>query len=262
MSVAGKVVIVTGAAQGIGRGVALRLAEDGFDVAVNDLASQRPALDLLVAEIQSKSRRSLAVVADVSVEDDVKAMIARVVDVLGSVDVMVANAGIAFSNTLLTTSCEEWDRTQAVNTRGVFLCYKYAALQMVSQGKGGRIIGACSMAGKRGNAMSIAYSTSKFAIRGLTQTLELGKLGITVNAYAPGPIDTPMTQTSVKIMTEQIEKQTGGPVDVNAMLVGMTTVGRMGTTQDVASVVSFLASPHSDFITGQTISVDGGINLS
>lgn len=88
MSVAGKVVIVTGAAQGIGRGVALRLAEDGFDVAVNDLASQQPALDLLVAEIQSKSRRSLAVVADVSVEDDVKAMIARVVDVLGSVDVV------------------------------------------------------------------------------------------------------------------------------------------------------------------------------
>ncbi|KAJ6573865.1 hypothetical protein DFH09DRAFT_382643 [Mycena vulgaris] len=247
-----KVAIVTGSAQGIGRTVALRLADDGFDVAVNDIAGQKPALDLLVAEIQSKNKRSLAVVGNVAVEEDVKAMIATVVDALGGLDVMIANAGIARYNTLLNTSCEEWDLTQSVNLRGVFLAYKYAAQQMVSQGRGGRIIGACSMAGKKGNALSSAYSASKFAIRGLTQSaaLELGKLGITVNAYAPGPIDTPMTQSSVKSMDEQMEKETGGTSDVKAMLIGMTSVGRMGTTQDVASVVSFLASPESGFITG------------
>ncbi|KAJ6565645.1 hypothetical protein DFH09DRAFT_1247487 [Mycena vulgaris] len=242
-----KVAIVTGSAQGIGRTVALRLADDGFDVAVNDIAGQKPALDLLVAEIQSKNRRSLAVVGNVAVEEDVKAMIATVVDALGGLDVMIANAGISRHNTLLNTSCEEWDLIQSVNLRGAFLAYKYAAQQMVSQGRGGRIIGACSMTGKKGNAQSSAYSASKFAIRGLTQSaaLELGKLGITVNAYAPGPIDTPMS------MVEQMEKETGGPSDVKAMLIGMTSVGRMGTTQDVASVVSFLASPESGFITGQ-----------
>ncbi|KAJ7170773.1 hypothetical protein C8R43DRAFT_1231512 [Mycena crocata] len=258
-----KIAVVTGAAQGIGRGVALRLADDGFDVAVNDIPSQKAALELLVGEIQGKSRRAMAIVGDVSVEEDVKAMIANVVDVLGGLDVMVANAGIARYNTLLNTSCEEWDLTQSVNLRGVFLTYKYAAVQMVFQGRGGRIIGACSMAGKKGNAMSAAYSASKFAIRGLTQSaaLELGKLGITVNAYAPGPIDTPMTQSSVKIMDQQMEKETGQKSDIKSMLIGMTTVGRMGTAQDVASVVSFLASSESDFITGQTISVDGGINF-
>ncbi|KAJ7610294.1 hypothetical protein DFH06DRAFT_174980 [Mycena polygramma] len=258
-----KVAVVTGAAQGIGRTVALRLADDGFDVAVNDVSNQEAALHLLVAEIQSKSRRSLAVVGDVSIEGDVKAMISTIVEALGSIDVMIANAGIARYNSLLNTSCEEWDLTQSVNLRGMFLTYKYAATQMIAQGKGGRIIGACSMAGKRGNAMSAAYSSSKFAVRGLTQSaaLELGGLGITVNAYAPGPIDTPMTQASVKIMDQQMEKETGLPSNVHSTLIGMTTVGRMGTTEDVASVVSFLASPQASFITGQTISVDGGINF-
>ncbi|KIM92350.1 hypothetical protein PILCRDRAFT_762373 [Piloderma croceum F 1598] len=187
------IALVTGAAQGIGRAIALQLADD-FDVAVNDLSCNGPALDSLAAEIMGKGRRSCTLLADVSIEDQVKNMISVVATELGGLDVMVANAGIYSEASILECTSKDFDSLYAVNVRGTFFCYKYAGLQMVSQGRGGRIIGASSVRGKQGGASRCGYSATKFAIRGLTQSAasELGKYRITVNAYAPGPIDTPL----------------------------------------------------------------------
>ncbi|KAF7328666.1 NAD-binding protein [Mycena sanguinolenta] len=161
------VVLVTGAAQGIGRSIALRLADDGFNVAVNDILNNSEKLDALVSEIQEKGRTSSKYVADVSQDEQVKTMVDDVVARHGSLDVMVANAGIAGILAPLTEN--NWDRVMNINARGTFLCYKYAGIQMIKQGRGGRIIGASSMAGKQGHAMGGTYCASKFAVRGLTQ---------------------------------------------------------------------------------------------
>ncbi|KAJ7486784.1 hypothetical protein FB451DRAFT_773364 [Mycena latifolia] len=191
------IALVTGAAQGIGRAVALRLADDGFDVAINDIASNSEKLELLVDEIQKKGQESSTCIADVSQEDQVKAMVELVVERHGGLDVMVANAGVLgrYGLPLIEVTTEEWDRVMNTNARGTFLCYKYAGIQMIKQGRGGRIIGASSRAGKQGQATQGPYSASKFAVRGLTQAAaqEFGSHGIRVNAYAPGPIDTPMS---------------------------------------------------------------------
>ncbi|KAI9435571.1 hypothetical protein H4582DRAFT_1817593 [Lactarius indigo] len=200
-----KVALVTGAARGIGRTIALRLAEDGFDVAVNDV-SGTPELDGLVKEIESKGRRSLGVPADVSLELEVEKMVQTVVQDLGSLDVMVANAGIIAFESFLNITVESFDRLMAVNTRGTMLCYKHAGKQMIAQGRGGRIIAGRSSRSNTNTASNTlpAYSATKFAVRGLTQAAgtsfyrtrsrEFGKHGITVNAYSPGLMDTSMSQ--------------------------------------------------------------------
>ncbi|KAJ7489113.1 NAD(P)-binding protein [Mycena latifolia] len=243
------IVLVTGAAQGIGRAVALRLADDGFDVAVNDVAVNAEKLETLVDEIQKKGRASSSCIADVSKEDEVKKMVEIVAEKHGSLDVMIANAGIVGRNAPLTeVTVEEWDRIMNINARGCFLCYKYAGLQMIKQGRGGRIIGASSFAGKRGGETQGPYSASKFAIRGLTQAAaqELGPYNVTVNAYAPGAVETAM-------LTQ------GTSPAVLAMLKEMSPLKKLGVPEDIASLVSFLASQESQFITGQSISINGGI---
>ncbi|KAF8478848.1 NAD(P)-binding protein [Gautieria morchelliformis] len=256
MSVKG-IALVTGSGQGIGRGVALRLADDGFDVAINDIASKKDVIDSVVTEIQRKGRRSLAVPADVGLDGEVKEMVATVVKELGGLDVMVANAGICQYQPFLETSVEQWDRTMAINARGVFLCYKYAAEQMIKQGRPGRIIGASSVAGKKGMPMCSDYCASKFAVRGLTQSAatELGKYGITVNAYAPGAIDTPLLQFA----NESISNITGTPSDLLTTWKGMAVTDKHGYPEDIAGFVSYLASAQSHFLTGQTINIDGGV---
>jgi acetoin reductase-like protein len=245
-----KVALVTGAARGIGRGIALRLADDGLDVAVNDISSS-PDLDGLVREIEGKGRRSLAVPGDISLEPEVEKTIQKVVQDLGSLDVMVANAGIASLENFLDTTVETFDRLMAVNARGTMLCYKHAGKQMIAQGRGGRIIGACSLAGKQGMVADSSYCASKFAVRGLTQVAarELGKYGITVNAYAPGGVKTAM----VDAMTAR-----WGP-DTLSTLVASSAMNRIGTTEDIAGLVSYFASDGASFVTGQSINIDGGI---
>ncbi|KAJ7133573.1 NAD-binding protein [Mycena epipterygia] len=253
MSSKGKgVALVTGAAQGIGRSVALRLAADGFDVAVNDIAVHSDKLDALVSEIQEKGRASSKHIADVSREDQVKEMVELVVQKHGGLDVMVANAGVSGRGALFTEmALEEWDRVMNINAKGTFLSYKHAGIQMVKQGRGGRIIGASSFTGKQGIATQGPYSASKFAVRGLTQAaaLEFGAHGITVNAYAPGAIDTPMLAAT--------KAETG--VDLLAHFKEMSPLKKFGVPEDIAGLVSFLASSESHFITGQTISINGGI---
>ncbi|EED84954.1 predicted protein [Postia placenta Mad-698-R] len=216
MAIVSRVAIVTGAAQGIGLSIALRLADDGLDVAVNDTASKSEQLEDAVSRIRAKGRRAIAVLADVTQETQVEDMVSQVVEQLGSLD-MVANAGVLVVQPLMEASAEDWDRVMAVNVRGIMLCYKYAATQMVKQGRGGRIIGAAGFS---------AYCSSKFAVKGLTQTLELAEHNITVNAYAPGLINTSMGDAGPEV---------------------------------IASIVSYLAKPESYFITGQTILVNGGV---
>ncbi|KAI0266333.1 acetoin reductase family protein [Gloeopeniophorella convolvens] len=250
-----KVALVTGAARGIGRAIALQLADDGFDVAVNDLPNT-PELDQTVAEIEGKGRRSLAIPADVSLEVEVERMIQRAVGGLGSLDVMVANAGIVkYDAGILNCTVEDFDRIMAINARGTMLCYKHAAKQMISQGRGGRIIGASSGAGKQGYDVITSYSASKFAVRGLTQAAarELGKHGITVNAYAPGTIDTRMMDDFNTLYAEKL-----GP-NAAATVAATAPIGRMGTPEDIAGLVSYIASEKSSFITGQSLSINGGL---
>ncbi|KAF7328665.1 NAD-binding protein [Mycena sanguinolenta] len=242
------VVLVTGAAQGIGRSIALRLADDGFDVAVNDISNNSEKLDALVNEIQEKGRASSKYVADVSQDEQVKTMVDDVVARHGSLDVMVANAGITGITAPLTEiSTDNWDRVMNINARGTFLCYKYAGIQMIKQGRGGRIIGASSIAGKQGFTMGESYCASKFAVRGLTQAaaLELGPHGITVNAYAPGVIDTTILGAARDTIVEHFTKT--------------SALKKIGVPEDISALVSFLVSKEAQFITGQSISINGGV---
>ncbi|KAF7972838.1 hypothetical protein HWV62_16944 [Athelia sp. TMB] len=143
------VALVTGSAQGIGRAISLRLAEDGFDVAVNDISKNQQVLEALAEEIKAKGRKSCVVCADVAKEAEVKEMVAKVVEDLGGLDVMVANAGICFmTGSIMETTEKDLDSHLDVNLKGVFFCYKYAAIQMIAQGRGGRILGASSAAGQ------------------------------------------------------------------------------------------------------------------
>ncbi|KAF8519413.1 hypothetical protein JB92DRAFT_2898384 [Gautieria morchelliformis] len=245
-----RVAIVTGAARGIGRAIALRLAADGLDVVVNDIPSQTDQLDALVKEIHSHKCRSLAVTGDMSRENDVENLVNITVEKLGGLDVMVANAGIARNSTLVTTTLEDWEHLQAVNVRSVFLCYKAAAIQMIKQGRGGRIIGASSIAGKKGSAEWGPYCASKFAVRGLTQSAsaELGVHGITVNTYAPGIV---RTQLWNEVNESRAEHG-----------LSMITPGRGQHTvmdpEDVAGLVSYLVRPESKFVTGQSMNINAG----
>ncbi|CCM05104.1 uncharacterized protein FIBRA_07311 [Fibroporia radiculosa] len=246
-----RIAVVTGAGQGIGRAIALRLAEDGFDVAVNDLPSNSNALESLVGELQSKGRRSIPILADITEEASVKEMIVKVVQDLGGLDIMVANAGIIGVQAPLTElPVKEWDRMISVNLRGVMLCYKHAAEQMIRQGRGGRIIGASSVAGKKGHPSTSAYCATKFAVRGLTQSLalELTEHKITVNAYAPGVIHTPMTR---RFLGDEWFESAGERRKADSSRV-------FAEPDVVASIVSYLVKPEAYFITGQTINVNGG----
>ncbi|KAF8152773.1 NAD-binding protein [Mycena galopus ATCC 62051] len=251
--------LVTGAAQGIGRAIALQLAADGFDVALNDIPSKGPQLDAVKEEVIKVGRRAAVFPADISLDAEVKNMVAGAVKAFGGLDVMVANAGICKARgSLLDIEFADWDNTFNINVRGTLLCYQHAARQMILQGRGGRIIGACSGAGKQGMAMLPDYSSSKFAVRGLTQAaaLEFGKHGITVNTYAPGGV--------ITAMTEQFAPLAGLSQEAFfAVQAQQVATGRNPTTQDIARLVSFLASKESGFITGQSaslfpISADGG----
>ncbi|KAF5368745.1 hypothetical protein D9757_010434 [Collybiopsis confluens] len=251
------VALITGSSQGIGRAIAFRLARDGFDIALNDVSAKTGKLKETRKTIEEETgRRVIVCVADISAEEEVKGMVATVVKDLGGLDVMVANAGICPCGPLNDVTIDAWDHTFSINARGTFLCYKYASLQMIAQGRGGRIIGASSAAGKKGYELMGIYCSTKFAVRGLTQAaaLEYGKHGITVNAYCPGAIDTDMSRKAA----EELGGSGSSDAAFNAYKE-KAAVGRFGSTDDVANLVSFFASKESGFVTGQSIIVDGGV---
>ncbi|KAL8279793.1 hypothetical protein RQP46_007888 [Phenoliferia psychrophenolica] len=259
--IVGKVAIVTGATQGIGKGIALRLAEDGYDVAINDIPRNQAQIDVMVAAIKALGRRSVGVPADVSSSDACDTMVATVVATLGRLDCMVANAGICHIGPLLETTEAERKAVMDVNCLGLFNQYIAAAKQMVKQGEGGRILGAASITAFDTAPIIGTYSASKWAVKGFTQVAakEWGKHGIRVNCYCPGVIDTPMWD----IVDAKLGKEMGlAPGEARAKYVGTSLLGRLGAPSDIAKLVSFLASDDAEYITGQSMVSDGGMSFA
>jgi len=255
-----KVAIVTGAAGGIGKGIALRLVKDGFNVVISDLTAQKDNMAGVVQEAEgiSTSSKCVAVVCDVTKEDEVQAMVARTLELFGRLDCMVANAGIYVSHTLAEVPVDTFRKIMDVNAIGVLLCFRNAAAAMIKTdtAKGGRLIAACSISGKQAFASSGAYSASKFAVRALVQTAakEYAEAGITVNAYAPGMIDTPLSRGLTSYDLGPMS-----PEEFQSGLVEASLLKRVGQPEDIANLVSFFASEQSSFMTGQTVTIDGGV---
>jgi len=239
-----QVALVTGSGRGIGQAIALALAEHGANVVVNDVVEG--SAEQVAAQIEEKGVAAVPVVADITSEDEVKAMVAAVTDRFGQIDILVNNAGITQDNLLMRMSEEQWDTVLAVNLKGAFLCTKAVARLMV-KARRGRIINIASVVGLTGNAGQANYSSSKGGLIALTKSTaqELGSRGITCNAVAPGFIETEMTGQLSNEAREQ--------------MLGRVPLGRPGQPEDVAGAVVFLASPEAAYITGQVITVDGGM---
>lgn len=247
MSLAGKVAIVTGAAQGIGRAIAETLAEAGADVAVADLDPGR-SQETVVA-IAAKGRRALNIKVNVANWDEAKAMVDQVVKEWGKVDILVNNAGITRDGLLLRMREEDWNLVLQVNLTGTFNCTK-AALQPMSKQRYGRIINIASVVGAMGNIGQANYAASKAAVIGFTKAVarEYASRAVTVNAVAPGFIDTAMTQHLSAEVKETLFKQ--------------IPLGRLGQPADVAAAVKFLASDEAGYITGHVLHVNGGMYMA
>jgi len=256
MSITGKVALVTGAGQGIGRGIALRLAADGADIAVVDI--NKESIAGVAKEVEALGRKATTFVADVSDRTQVYAAIDHAETVLGGFDIIVNNAGIAQVNPLADVAPEEVERIFKINVEGVLWGIQAAAKKFRDRGHKGKIINASSIAGHDGFALLGVYSATKFAVRALTQAAakEYASAGITVNAYCPGIVGTDMWVT----IDERFAAITGAPKgETYKKYVGGIALGRAETPEDVAALVSYLAGPDSDYITGQAILIDGGI---
>ncbi len=256
MAIDGKVVLVTGGGQGIGRGIALRLARDGADICIVDI--NREAADAVAAEVAAVGRKASVFIADVGDRAQVHAAIDHAEATLGGFDVMINNAGIAQVQPLSDVTEAEIDRIFRINVNGVIWGMQAAAAKFVARGQKGKILNACSIAGQDGAAMLAVYSATKFAVRSLTQSgaKEFAGKGITVNAYCPGIVDTGMWEE----IDERFTAVTGAPRGtISKRAISGIALGRMETPDDVACLVSFLAGPDSDYMTGQSIMVDGGI---
>lgn len=253
-----KVALVTGAGQGIGRSIALKLAADGFDIAVADLGFQQEKGEGVVREIEALGRRAVFVVADVSDQVAFAAAVDTAASELGSFDVLVNNAGIAQVKPILEITGEELDKIFRINVNSVVFGIQAAVKKFDELGVKGRIINAASIAAIQGFPILGAYSASKFAVRGITQAAaqELAPRGITVNAYAPGIVGTGMWDLIDEKLSEINGKPRGQNLKEN---VDSISLGRIETPEDVAGVVSFFASDNAGYVTGQVLLVDGGM---
>lgn len=256
MSLDGSVALVTGAANGIGRAIALRLARDGADVGLADLDEN--GLSALAAEIHKLGRRSVICRTDVSDRDQVQSAVEVTADQLGGFHIMVNNAGIVHVESLLDIEPASAEKILRVNLLGVLWGIQSAARMFRLRGGGGKIINAGSGASHEGFALLGMYSATKFGIRALTQAAakELATDGITVNAYCPGVVGTDMWTT----IDERYAALTGAaPGTVFEKFVGSIALGRPQTGEEVAAFVSYLAGPDSDYMTGQSGIIDGGL---
>ena len=240
----GQTALVTGASRGIGAAIALALAKAGAKVAINYVHEKEKA-ENIAKQCQSLGARTVVLQADIANADDVDRMIAQCKAELGPISILVNNAGKAQSTLFLDTSIDLWDQLMNINLKGTYLCTK-AALPAMVEAQYGRIINISSVWGIAGGSCEVAYSAAKGGVNALTKALakELGKTGITVNAVAPGAIATDMLRDLDEDDLKKLSED--------------TPVGRLGTPQDIANAVLFLASPDSSFMTGQIISPNGG----
>lgn len=241
----GKVALVTGGSRGIGKAIALTLAEAGADVIVN-YAGSEGAAEEVVQSITALGCKSMKIQANVGEAESVEMMIKKVIDEFGRIDILVNNAGITRDNLIMRMKEDDWDQVININLKGVFNCIKAVTRPMMKQ-RSGRIINVSSVVGVMGNAGQANYVAAKAGVIGLTKTTarELASRGITCNAVAPGFIETDMTAE----LNEETRKG----------LMSQIPLERLGKPEDIARVVRFLASEDADYMTGQTIHVDGGM---
>lgn len=241
----GKVAIITGSGRGIGKAIALKLAENGADIVINDIPGSDYA-DETKKEIEALGVRAIVVRGDVRNKDDVDNLINKTVEAFGKIDILVNNAGITRDGLMIRMSEEDWDMVLDINLKGAFNCIKAAARPMMKQ-RSGSIINIASVVGVMGNAGQANYTASKAGLIGLTKTVakEFSSRNIRANAVAPGFIESHMTD----VLPEEVKKQYFDAIPLS----------KFGTTEDVAKAVLFLASDLSSYVTGQTINVDGGL---
>jgi 3-oxoacyl-[acyl-carrier protein] reductase len=242
----GRVAMVTGASQGIGQETSVALAEAGAEVVL--LARNEEKLRQIAQTIEQTGRRALALKTDVTAADEVKAAVARTLEVFGRIDILINNAGVTRDGLLMRMKREDWDVVLNTNLNGTFLCTQ-AVLTPMIRARYGRIINMTSVLGQMGGAGSTNYSASKAAIIGFTKALarEIASRNVTVNAIAPGFIDTAMTQA----MDEKAK----------ASVIGQIPLGRVGQGRDVAAGVVFLASEAASYITGHVLNINGGMYM-
>jgi 3-oxoacyl-[acyl-carrier protein] reductase len=245
MDLSGKVALVTGGSRGIGREIAIELARHGASVAISYVNNEEKAVEV-VKEMQKFSVKGMCIKADVSKEEEVKKLVDAIKDELGTIDILVNNAGINRDTLLIRMNTQEWDQVIDTNLKGTYLCTRLVAKDMIKK-RYGKIINIASVAGVAGNYGQANYSASKAGVIGFTKAVakELASRGINVNAVAPGLIETDMTQA----LKEEVKET----------LIKSVPMGRLGSPKDVANLVVFLASDKSDYITGQTINIDGGM---
>jgi 3-oxoacyl-[acyl-carrier protein] reductase len=246
LKLAGKVALITGAAQGIGKAVALLLARNGADIVVSDINLEKA--EETAQEVQTLGRKALAVKVDVAKLDDVEKMVEVILAQFGRVDILVNNAGIARDKLILRMTEEDWDAVLNINLKGTFNCTKTVVRHMSKQ-KSGKIVSIASVVGEMGNAGQGNYAASKAGVIGFTKTIarEFAQRGINVNAIAPGYIETPMTDALPEKVKEELRR--------------MIPMDRLGKPEDVAEAVLFLVSDSSNYITGQVLNVNGGIYM-
>jgi 3-oxoacyl-[acyl-carrier protein] reductase len=242
----GKIALVTGAAQGIGRSVALLLAQKGVDIVISDINLEKA--EETAKEVEALGRKVMAIRADVANTKDVERMVEAILERFGQIDILVNNAGIARDKLILRMTEEDWDAVLNVNLRGTFNCTK-AVIRHMSKQRKGKIVNIASVVGEMGNVGQANYSASKAGVIGFTKTIarEFAQRGINVNAIAPGYIETPMTEALPEKVKEELRR--------------MIPLERLGRPEDVAQAVLFLVSEASSYITGQVLNVNGGIYM-